>query len=272
MTLMTLAGMTGSLVRARDALRRDGPHQKGFCGTLDGSESRYAPCSLLPIAVAAKRSVSRSCGQRLLREIVDRAPSQRRTMGRQSGAGPIGTLPGIGIGIPAFHDGADKLMDQMRMNPAEATPLSERQMLVFASIVGAAGRKGADRLRQQVGKIGHRHLLRNLGLRNFGRVEHRLLTLAQLPLKTPCRTVNIKCSRSCRAVSKSERTIRATTSLFRSVTCALSIANGEPYLPTSASRIRPEPKQLTSLASRRSSARHGPTQCVASCIGGRPGQ
>src|SRR4029078_1173952 len=79
-------------------------------------------------------------------------------------------------------------------------------------------------------------------------------------------------SRYCRATSKSERMMRALTSELRNLMWHVSTANGELYWGTKPAGIVPDPKHDTYPAPARVSARHGPTQCVAWCIGGRPGQ
>src|SRR6185295_7196449 len=75
-------------------------------------------------------------------------------------------------------------------------------------------------------------------------------------------------SRYCRAVSKSERMMRALTSVPLNLMCALSTAKGDPYFLTSSLRIVPEPKQLTYSAGLPIRPATGPTQWVAYHIGG----
>jgi hypothetical protein len=72
-----------------------------------------------------------------------------------------------------------------------------------------------------------------------------------------------KLSTYCRAVSKSDRVISALRSESRTLTSALSTANGEPYFDVSSAEMCPDPKQTTYSANAPARASRGPIAWVA---------
>ena len=65
-------------------------------------------------------------------------------MGQQPRAGPVGTLPGVGIGIAPLDERRGKLVDKVGMAAAVAAPLREGEVLVIVGVVHAPGREPLD--------------------------------------------------------------------------------------------------------------------------------
>ena len=107
-------------------------------------------------------------------------------MGAQADHGPVGRGRGVGQGGPLSLDGAQEGVDQVRMRPAVAAALEEREVL--GVLDGRRLGEPADRLGQEVGIVRHLDPLGDLGLgeRMFGRalgVDDRVFVLDLLPLE-----------------------------------------------------------------------------------------
>ena len=134
---------------------------------------------------------------------------------------------------------------------------------MFVGVVNPARRKSLDRLRQQMGVVGHFDSPRDFRLRLFGRVQHGLFAFDQRPLERLFGAVDVEAF-AVLAGRVEQRTIDACRQVrVAELDVVVSTANGELYLGINSSRIVPEPKHETYSASALVSARHGPTQCVA---------
>src|SRR5262245_33703565 len=68
-------------------------------------------------------------------ELLDLAALHRRLVGQDPHRGPVHRLHRVREWIPVLHDRRHELVRQVRMRPAVAAPLREREVLVLLRVV-----------------------------------------------------------------------------------------------------------------------------------------
>src|SRR5262245_17899136 len=75
--------------------------------------------------------------QRERRQLDDLAPLHRRLVRENADAGPVRGLDRVRVRVAILDESVDELMHQMRMRPAVAAALYERQVRVLVGVVDA---------------------------------------------------------------------------------------------------------------------------------------
>src|SRR5579872_5702612 len=186
--MTTLTGSTCAALGFCRACRSFGNSRLGsrLLSDFDGC----TPCDTLQLGADAPGSSG--ARQRERWQFYDRASFERRFVGANSHARPVGRLYRIGIRVAIIDERRNEFVHQMRMGTAMSASLRERQMRVLGQIVDPLGGKHADCFRQAVGVVGHLDALRDFVLGLLGGVQDRILPLDELPFEGLFRAVHVE--------------------------------------------------------------------------------